>query len=101
MSSESRPFSSTIFLICTGILVAWLSYGKWTTLIFVLVVSFLIVVFGALPPKESAGEPNVLYFDLSAKEGQTKTTTYKKYFVGMLVALVMISIPSIVRYYFL
>lgn len=100
--SQPQPsmlFSSTFFLLIFGALIAWLSGSKWEAALFVLVASLGIVVFGALPPKESENEPNILYFDLSAMEGQTRTISYAKYFAGMTIAIIIMSIPSILKYF--
>ncbi len=91
-------FPSTIFLLLVGSFVAWLSSSKWEAAVFVFVVACGIVIFGVIPPKESEDEPDILYFNLSAEENQTKEMTYKKYFIGMVIALSVMSIPIILKY---
>ncbi len=101
LSDKQALAVSITFLLIVGTLVALITVNKWEAALFVLVTSFGIVVFGVLPPKESEEKSDIVYFNLSAEAGQSRTTTYKKYFIGMTIALVVICIPSVVKYYFL
>lgn len=103
--SGTRQFdlSNVAFLLIFGLIIAVFSSNKFEAGLFVLLVSFGLVIMEIIPENsKNEGESKILYFDLSVSKDQAaKSKFIAKCFGAMIVGTTVTSIPPIIKYLFL
>lgn len=90
-----------IFLLIMGAAIAIFSSDKFGAGIFIVLISMSLLIMEAMPEsKENKEQPKNLYFDLNNTGEETTRRFVAKCVVAMIISMVIISIPSMIKYFF-